>query len=40
MHLSKLDVQLFTFRLDVCVPSESLIQMEAKLFNLGGDWDG
>ena len=40
MHLPKLDVQLSTFRLDVCVPSESKIQMEAKLFNLGGDWDG
>ena len=39
MPLPKLDVKLSEFRLDVCVPSELLIQMEAKLLNLGGDWD-
>ena len=39
MNLLKLDVQLSTFRLDVCFPSESLIQMATRmgvLLNVNG----
>jgi hypothetical protein len=34
MHLPELDIQLPAFRLDVCMPGESLVQMEAKIFDL------
>jgi hypothetical protein len=40
MLLPDLDIQLSAFRLDVCIPDDSLVQMKAKIFNLGGDWDG
>jgi hypothetical protein len=40
MHLPELDIQLSAFRSDVCMPGESLVQMKAKIFNFGGDWDG
>jgi hypothetical protein len=40
MHLPKLDIQLSAFCSDVCMPGESLVQMKAKIFNLGDDWDG
>jgi hypothetical protein len=40
MHLPELDIQLSAFGLDVCMPGESLVQMKAKIFSLGGDWDG
>jgi hypothetical protein len=40
MHLPELDIQLSAFRSDVCKPGESLVQMKAKIFKLGGDWDG
>jgi hypothetical protein len=39
MHLPELDIQLSAFSSDVCMPGESLAQMKAKIFNLGGDWD-
>jgi hypothetical protein len=35
MHLPELDIQLLAFRLDVCIPGESV-----QIFDLGGDWDG
>jgi len=38
--MSELDIQLSAFRLNVCVQGESLVQVKAKIFNLGGDWDG
>jgi hypothetical protein len=31
---------LSAFRLDVIMLGETLVQMEAKIFDLGGDWDG
>jgi len=37
MYLPELDIQLASFRLDVCLPGKSLFQMKAKIFNLGGD---
>jgi hypothetical protein len=40
MYLPELDIQLSVFRLDVCIPDETLVQMEAKILGLGGDWDG
>ena len=40
MHLPELEIQLSAFRLDVCIPGESLVQVKAKIFNFGGDWDG
>jgi hypothetical protein len=40
MHLPELDIQLSAFRSDVCMPGKPLVQMKAKIFNLGGDWDG
>jgi hypothetical protein len=40
MHLPELDIQLSAFRLDVCIPGKSLVKMKAKIFNLGGNWDG
>jgi len=40
MQLSELDTQLSAFRLNVCIPGESLVQVRAKIFNLGGDWNG
>ena len=39
MQLSELDIQLSAFRLDVCIPRESLVQVKAKIFDLGGDWN-
>ena len=39
-HLPELDIQVSSFRSDVCLPSKSLVQMKAMIFNLGGDWDG
>ena len=40
MKLPELDIQLSVFRLNVCIAGESLVQVKAKIFNLGGDWDG
>jgi hypothetical protein len=40
VHLPELDIQLLAFRSDVCMPGESLVQIKAKIFGLGGDWDG
>ena len=40
IHLPELGVQLPAFRLDVCMPGEALFQMEAKIFDLSGNWDG
>jgi hypothetical protein len=37
MHLPELDIQLSAFRLDVIMLGETLVQMEAKIFDLGGD---
>ena len=39
MQLPELDIQLSAFRLDMCVPSESLVQVKAKIFDFGGDWN-
>ena len=39
MHLPEFNVQLSAFRLDVGVPGEPLVQMEAKVCDLSGDWD-
>jgi len=40
MQLPELDIQLSAFRLNVCIRGESLVQVKAKIFNLGGDWNG
>ena len=40
MQLPELDIQLSAFRLNVCIPGESLFQVKAKIFNLGGDRNG
>jgi hypothetical protein len=40
MRLPEHDIQLSAFRLDVSMPGEALVQMEAKITDLGGDWDG
>jgi len=40
MQLPELDIQLSAFRLNVCIPGEWLVQVEAKIFNLGGDCNG
>ena len=40
MQLPELDIQLSAFRLDVCIPGELLVQVKAKIFDLGGDWNG
>jgi len=39
MQLPELDIQLSAFRFGVCIPGESLVQMRAKIFDLGGDWN-
>jgi hypothetical protein len=40
MHLPELDIQLSAFCSDMHMPGESLVQMKAKIFNLGGNWHG